>query len=111
MSEALKKDIGENNGSEWDTMAESVGIEQRLEEGEDPEKMLKALYEDGHLTPDFMEEHGSTLLQYGLGEEAFERYEKLARQPRDGEPESPEDKRRFEDEEPEVKGFETSGDD
>ena len=104
MSEILKNGGDNNNGSEWEDMAESVDIEKRLEDGEDPESIIKAAYEEGRLTPDFMEEYGSTLMQYGLNEDKYEHYEQLSRQRYN---ESLEDRRRRFDEEPEQEGFES----
>ncbi len=103
MSEILKSEGGGNDSNEWEDMAEGVGIEKRLEDGENPEDVVKAVYEEGRLTPDFMEEYGSTLMQYGLSEDKYEHYEELSRQ---HDQESLEDTRRHFDEEPEQEGYE-----
>ncbi len=104
MSETLPKNEGvDNSGTEWDDMVESLDIEQRLEDGDDPEAIIKEQIEKRSLTPDFMEEYGSTLMQYGLNEDKLEYYEKLSRQHDD----SLEDKRRRFDEETEQEGYES----
>lgn len=103
MSETLKNEGGDNNGNEWEDMVKSLGIEERLEDGDDPEDLIREQIEKNSLTPDFMEEYGSTLMQYGLNEDKYEYYEKLSRQRDD----SPENRRRRFDEEPEQEGFES----
>lgn len=103
MTETLNTQ-GPNNSDDWDKMAESLSVEKSLEDGEDPEKIIQAAYEEGRLTPDFMEEYGATFAQYGLNEDKFEHYEKLSRQ-HGGQ--SPENLRRRFDEEPEQDGYES----
>lgn len=86
--------------NEWEEMAQGVSIEKRLEDGENPEEIIKAAYEDERLTPDFIEEFGSALLENGLSEEKLEYYEQLSRRPK-----TPEDRRHLFGEEPEQAGF------
>lgn len=108
MSEIVKNENNEDGGSEWENMAESVDIEKRLEDGENPEKILAEAYEEGYLTPDFVEEYGSTLMQYGLNEDKLESYDQLSRKgDREDDKMSPEDWRHRHDEEPEQEGYES----
>ena len=101
MSETLKGGVA--GDERWENMSEDISIEKRLEDGEAPEEIIKSAYEEGILTPDFMEEYGSTLMQYGLNEDKYEYYEQLSRKHGD---ESAEDVRHRFDEEPEQEGYE-----
>ena len=106
MSEILKTDgaVDSENGKEWQNMIEDDNnVVKRLEDGEDPETIIKTVYEAGNLTPEFIEEYGSTLMQYGLRDDKLEHYDELARQRG---AETLEDKRRRFDEEPEQEGYE-----
>ena len=89
----------------WEDMSEGVDIEKRLEDGEDPEEILKEAQDNGTLSVDFIEENAGTLLQYGLNEDKIDEYDKMARVGK--EEETLEDKRRRDDEEPEQSGYET----
>lgn len=97
--------VNSGDSSDWDAMAEEVNVLQRLEDGEDPEKIISAAYEEGYLTPDWIEQNGSSLRQYGLNDDKLEYYDNLSRQPKN---ESLEDKRRRSDEEPETEGYEVA---
>ena len=105
MSETLSSDAGGNERNEWENMSEDLGadsVEKSLDEGKSPEDIIKEAYDDEALTPDYLEQYGTMFLEHGLSEEKLEHYQRLARSAND----SPENRRRRFDEEPEQEGYE-----
>ena len=101
--------IIQSNEMEDDDLERS-NIVKRLEDGEDPEKILKDAYEEGTLTVDLFDRSGADLMEYGLTEDKYEYYEGLARSGGRASEKTLEEIRSRADEEPEAQGFESNFD-
>jgi len=103
----MEKDPTSHSGEEDDDDLERSNIVKRLEDGEDPEQILKDAYEEGTLTVDLFDRSGADLMEYGLTEDKYEYYEGLARMGGKAPEKTLEEIRSRADEEPEVPGFES----
>ena len=117
MSETLKAPEAGNENTEWDNLAgapssivenelanTSDTVENLLANGMTAEEVIEKVYDEGNLTPDFIDEYGTLLTENGLNDEQLEKYDKMARQRLN---QTVEDRRHRFDEESEQRGHET----